>query len=141
MIIKPTEIISHGTVLFANNGFLYDSPMLLTEIERRPNRPLSTQHFVSRSIHFTNTLPRLRQVHSNQSLLFVRSGRPRFVCAKRSAAAKISSGRRDDNLLLISTNISKSHHISKRYISGSICVRSRRSVCGSIDWMLCKIIY
>ena len=70
-----TNYISPGTVLVAHNGFVYDFPLLLAEIERRPNC-LSTQHFVSQSIHFADTLPHLRQVYtlyvqSNQSLLYM----------------------------------------------------------------------
>ena len=57
-------------VLVAHNGFAYDFPLLLAEIERRPNC-LSTQHFVAKNIHFADTLPHLRQVESGKSLLFV----------------------------------------------------------------------
>jgi hypothetical protein len=49
---------------------LYDFPLLLAEIERRPNC-LSTQYLVNQSMHFTDTLPHLRQVESSQSLLFM----------------------------------------------------------------------
>ena len=58
------------TVLVAHNGVVYDFPLLLTEIERIPNC-LSTQQFVTKNIHFADTLPHLRQVESGQSLLFV----------------------------------------------------------------------
>lgn len=53
----------YGTVLVAHNGFVFDFPLLLAEIERRPNC-LSTQHFVSHNIHFGDTLPHLRQVYT-----------------------------------------------------------------------------
>ena len=58
------------TVLVAHNGFAYDFPLLLAEIERISNC-VSTQHFVTKNIHFADTLPHLRQVESGKSLLFV----------------------------------------------------------------------
>ena len=58
------------TVLVAHNGVVYDFPLLLTEIEQIPNC-LSTQQFVTKNIHFADTLSHLRQVESGQSLLFI----------------------------------------------------------------------
>ena len=48
-------------VLVAHNGFAYDFPLLLAEIERRP-KYLSTQELVTHNVRFADTLPHLRQV-------------------------------------------------------------------------------
>ena len=47
-------------VLVAHNGFAFDFPILLAEVERRMELHLSD--FVSRNIHFSDTLPLLRRV-------------------------------------------------------------------------------
>ena len=46
-------------VLVAHNGFAFDFPILLAEVERRMELHLSD--FVSRNIHFSDTLPLLRR--------------------------------------------------------------------------------
>ena len=52
---------SSHTVLVAHNGFAYDFPLLLAEIERRPKH-LSMQEFVNHNVHFADILPHVRQV-------------------------------------------------------------------------------
>ncbi len=49
------------TVLVAHNGFSFDFPMLLAEVERCPEN-LSTSVFEHANVHFSDTLPLLRQV-------------------------------------------------------------------------------
>ena len=51
----------YSTVLVAHNGLMYDFPLLLAEIERRP-KDLSTVHLVHHNVHFADTLPHLWQV-------------------------------------------------------------------------------
>ena len=51
-----------STVIVAHNGFAYDFPLLLAEIERRP-KDLSTRDLVTHNIYFADTLPHLRQVY------------------------------------------------------------------------------
>ena len=51
------------SVLVAHNGFEFDFPILLAEIDRRP-RDLSCNHLVAQHLHFADTLPHLRQVQS-----------------------------------------------------------------------------
>ena len=48
------------TVLVAHNGYKFDFPILLAEIERHQN--LSTDLLMKHNIHFADTLPQLRQV-------------------------------------------------------------------------------
>ena len=49
------------TVLVAHNGFSYDFPLLLAEIERRPTQ-LATADLIHHKIFFADTLPYLRKV-------------------------------------------------------------------------------
>lgn len=60
------EYIVHFShlVLVAHNGFSFDFPILLAEVERRPE-VLNTSTFEAYRIHFTDTLPLLRQVPNN----------------------------------------------------------------------------
>ncbi len=50
-------------VLVAHNGFLYDFPILLAEIERRTELAFSL--FIGGNVHFSDTLPLLRKVYDN----------------------------------------------------------------------------
>jgi len=47
-------------VLVAHNGFAFDFPILLAEVERRVELQLTL--FRSANIHFSDTLPLLRKV-------------------------------------------------------------------------------
>ena len=49
-----TNYISPGTVLVAHNGFVYDFPVSLAEIERRPN--CLTQQKISECTRFPKTV-------------------------------------------------------------------------------------
>jgi len=49
------------TVLVAHNGFCFDFPILLAEVERRP-RQLTVSVFEDNNIHFSDTLQLLRKV-------------------------------------------------------------------------------
>lgn len=49
------------SVLVAHNGFAFDYPILLAEVERRP-RALSFTTFEDHNIHFSDTLPLLKKV-------------------------------------------------------------------------------
>lgn len=51
----------HFTVLVAHNGFRFDFPVLLAEVERRPKQ-LSLSTFRALSIHFSDTLVHLKKV-------------------------------------------------------------------------------
>ena len=48
-------------VLVAHNGFAFDFPILLAEVERRPN-VLEVSAFEDGNIHFSDSLPLLRKV-------------------------------------------------------------------------------
>ena len=48
-------------VLLAHNGFVFDFPVLLAEVERRP-RQLAASIFEDHNIHFGDTLPLLRKI-------------------------------------------------------------------------------
>lgn len=56
-------------VLVAHNGFAFDFPILLAEVERRPQQLVITD-FEAKSIHFSDTLPVLRKVSILKLLLF-----------------------------------------------------------------------
>ncbi|XP_064397556.1 uncharacterized protein LOC135344319 [Halichondria panicea] len=56
--------IPHYPVLVAHNGFSFDFPVLLAEVERRPES-LATSIFEAKNIHFSDTLPLLRQMKKN----------------------------------------------------------------------------
>ena len=48
------------SVLVAHNGFSFDFPVLMAEVERRPERrpeSLATSIFEANNIHFSDTLP------------------------------------------------------------------------------------
>ena len=47
-------------VLLAHNGFKFDFPILLAEIERRPEQ-LDTSCLARHRVHFADTLPVLRK--------------------------------------------------------------------------------
>ena len=51
------------TVLAAHRGLRFDVPILLAEIERRPNK-LTASALVEENIHFADTLQCLKQVRS-----------------------------------------------------------------------------
>ena len=57
-----------SVVLVAHNGFTFDYPLLLAEIERTPE--INVQSLKESNIHFADTLPHLRKVvfryHTNQ---------------------------------------------------------------------------
>ncbi len=59
--IQCSVIVSLSIVLVAHNGFSFDFPILLAEVERRPE-VLNVSLFGTHRIHFTDTLPLLRQV-------------------------------------------------------------------------------
>lgn len=48
-------------VLVAHNGFAFDFSILFAEVERRPDH-LALSAFEAGNIHFSDTLPLLRQV-------------------------------------------------------------------------------
>ena len=48
-------------VLLAHNGFGFDYPILLSELERRPDK-VSTTLLEEKNIHFSDTLPVLKKV-------------------------------------------------------------------------------
>lgn len=56
-----TDYMNNFTVLVAHNGFAFDFPILLAEVERRPME-LSIKSFEANRIHFCDTLPCLRKV-------------------------------------------------------------------------------
>ncbi len=60
------NIVLISTVLVAHNGFSFDFPILLAEVERRPDA-LSASSFETHRIHFIDTLPLLRQVSINNN--------------------------------------------------------------------------
>ena len=49
-----------AVVLVAHNGFAFDFPILMSQVESRDNMSLSL--FTSNSIHFSDSLPLLRSV-------------------------------------------------------------------------------
>ncbi len=51
----------YASVLVAHNGYSFDFPVLLAEVERKP-RDLAGSSFVTKNIHFSDTLPLLRKV-------------------------------------------------------------------------------
>ena len=51
----------HYAVIVAQNGYKFDFPMVLVEIERRPTS-LTTASVMNLKVHFADTLPYLRQV-------------------------------------------------------------------------------
>ena len=51
-----------NTVLVAHNGFSFDFPILMAEVERRP-RELNIEDFTAKNIHFSDSLPLLRKVY------------------------------------------------------------------------------
>lgn len=51
--------VYHFVVLVAHNGFVFDFPMLINEIERTPN--ISTSTLVTMNIHFSDTYAYLTQ--------------------------------------------------------------------------------
>ena len=53
-------IIVCTLVLVAHNGFAFDFPILLAEVERRPE--LDLFNFRTGNVHFSDTLPLLRKV-------------------------------------------------------------------------------
>ena len=53
--------LQYHPVLVAHNGFQFDVPILLAEIERRPNE-LTTLALMEENIHFADTLQCLRRV-------------------------------------------------------------------------------
>ena len=55
------SIVHIHTVLVAHNGFSYDFPLLLAEIERRP-KELSTANLSHCRLFFADTLLHLRQI-------------------------------------------------------------------------------
>ena len=55
-------IILSFTVLVAHNGFSYDVPLLLAEIDRRSNN-LTTSALIEENICFADTLQYLKQVN------------------------------------------------------------------------------
>ena len=59
MIFKNKK--QYLTVLVAHNGFVFDFPILLAEVERRPG-VLATSVFEERNIHISDDLPLLRKV-------------------------------------------------------------------------------
>ncbi len=50
----------YASVLVAHNGYSFNFPVLLAEVERRP-RDLAGSSFVTKNIHFSDTLPLLRK--------------------------------------------------------------------------------
>ncbi len=62
--IQPlfTYIVTYSVtvVLVAHNGFAFDFPFVMAEVENRDN--LSMSLFTSNSIHFSDSLPLLRSV-------------------------------------------------------------------------------
>lgn len=48
-------------VLVAHNGYAFDFPILLAEVERRPTQ-LAIANMEARNVHFCDTLPFLRKV-------------------------------------------------------------------------------
>lgn len=50
-----------NAVLVAHNGFSFDYPILLAEVERRP-RDLAISTLEASNVHFSDTLPLLRMV-------------------------------------------------------------------------------
>ena len=64
-------IIDHTTyilVLAAHNGFRFDFPILLSEIQRRP-KSLNFYNLSQLRLHFADTLGHLRQVWSDKILI------------------------------------------------------------------------
>ena len=53
-------IIACTLVLVAHNGFAFDFPILLAEVERHPE--LDLFNFRTGNVHFSDTLPLLRKV-------------------------------------------------------------------------------
>ena len=53
-------IIVSTLVLVAHNGFAFDFPILLAEVERHPE--LDLFNFQTGNVHFSDTLPLLRKV-------------------------------------------------------------------------------
>ncbi len=65
-----TDAILFILVLVAHNGFSFDFPILLAEVERRVE--LNVANFVSSNVHFSDTLHMLKKVlHNNNTSCFI----------------------------------------------------------------------
>ena len=54
-------MILYGIVLVAHNGFKFDFPILMAEVERRPES-LELASFSRHKIHFVDTYPLVQKV-------------------------------------------------------------------------------